>query len=311
MLRGSRSFYNNDFIVLINLSLSIPETRGAFVFKTVGVVSKLERKQALQLADKIVDTLLAKKLQVKLETNLAKHVKKPDLATPVEKMKTDLIITIGGDGTILRTCLRLPKPEPPILAVNMGSRGFLTEVAPRDALQALNRALEGKYKLERNTKLATHLGKKQLPDALNEVSFTSLAPAKLLKMRIWKDSELVGDCHSDGAVVASPTGSTGYSLSAGGPVIDPEVAAFVFTPIAPLTVFHPIVFSAKSTIHVDLQKDRKAVVIVDGHFQVDTSPEQSRVTITKSENETRFIRFTGDFYHRLKSRLLFSEGRRL
>lgn len=279
------------------------------MFKTVGVVSKLDRKQTLQLADKIADTLLAKKLQVRLEPSLAKHLEKPDLATPLEKMKTDLIITIGGDGTILRTCLRLPKPEPPILAINMGSRGFLTEVAPRDALQALNRALEGKYKLERTTKLASYLGETQLPDALNEVSMTSLAPAKLLKMRVWKDGELVGDCRSDGAVVASPTGSTGYSLSAGGPVIDPEVGAFVFTPIAPLTVFHPIVFSAKSTIHVDLQRGRKAIIIVDGHFQIETSPEQSRVTITKSENETRFIRFTGDFYHRLKSRLLFSEGR--
>jgi NAD+ kinase len=285
--------------------------RGAFVFKTVGIVSKLERRQALQLADKLADALLAKKMQVRLEATLAKRIGKLDLATPLEKMRTDLIITIGGDGTILRTCLRLPKPEPPILAINMGSRGFLTEVAPRDALPALDYTLEGKYKIEHTTKLATYLGKKQLPDALNEVSMTSLAPAKLLKMRVWKDGELVGDCHSDGAVVASPTGSTGYSLSAGGPVIDPEVGAFVFTPIAPLIVFHPIVFSAKSTIHVDIQKDRKAVVIVDGDFQIETSPEQSRVTIAKSENETRFIRLTGDFYHRLKSRLLFSEGRRL
>ena len=185
------------------------------MFKTVGVISKLERKQALQLANKITNTLLAKKLQVRLETSLARHLGKPELATPLEKMKTDLIVTIGGDGTILRTCLKLPKPEPPILAINMGSRGFLTEVAPRDALPALDRALEGKYKLERTTKLAAHLGETQLPDALNEVSMTSLAPAKLLRMRIWKDSELVGDCHSDGAVVASPTGSTGYSLSAG------------------------------------------------------------------------------------------------
>ena len=280
------------------------------MFKTVGVVSKLDRKQALQLADKITDTLLEKKLQVKLETNLAKQMKKPDLATPLERMKTDLIITIGGDGTILRTCLKLPKPEPPVLAINMGSRGFLTEVSPRDALIALDRVLEGKYTLERNTKLASYLGDMRLPDALNEVSMTSLAPAKLLKMRVWRDGELVGDCHSDGAVVASPTGSTGYSLSAGGPVIDPEVGAFVFTPIAPLTVFHPIVFSAKSTIHVELQKDRKAIVIVDGDFQTETSPEQSRVTILKSENDTRFVRFTGDFYHRLKGRLLFSEGRR-
>jgi NAD+ kinase len=110
-------------------------------------------------------------------------------------------------------------------------------------------------------------------------------------------------------VVASQTGSTGYSLSAGGPVIDPEVQAFVFTPIAPLTVFHPIVFSTNSTIHVELHRPRRAVIVIDGHFQTETTPELSRLTITKSEYESSFVRFRGDFYHRLKGRLLFSEGR--
>jgi NAD+ kinase len=280
------------------------------VFKTVGVVSRLDRKKALQLAAKVVDALIAKKLEVKLEPSLANQLRKQDLTTPIGKMKTDLAIVIGGDGTILRTCLKLPKPEPPILAVNMGVRGFLTEVAPQDALKAIDQTLKGKYKTDRVIKLASQLGKTMLPDALNEVSITSLAPAKLLRMSIWKNSELVGDCQSDGAVIASQTGSTGYSLSAGGPVIDPNVQAFVFTPIAPLTVFHPIVFSADSTIHIELQRPKKSVIVIDGHYQTETTPQSSRITITKSKYESTFIRFTGDFYHRLKGRLLFSQGRR-
>lgn len=279
------------------------------MFKTVGVISRVDKKQALELAAKIVDVLDAKKLGVRLEPKLAKQLNKPNLATTVEKMKTDLIVTIGGDGTILRTCLQLLKPEPPILAVNMGARGFLAEVAPKDAMKALDLTLKGNYELEQTMKLASHLGKMRLPDALNEVSITSLAPAKLLGMRIWKDKELVGECQSDGAVIASQTGSTGYSLSAGGPVIDPEVQAFVFTPIAPLTVFHPIVFSANSTIQVELYRPKRAVIVIDGHFQAKTTPELSRLTITKSEYESSFVRFRGDFYHRLKGRLLFSEGR--
>jgi len=279
------------------------------VFKTVGVVSRIDRKQAIQLAAKIVDTLEDRKLRVKLDPRLAKHLKKPNLAIILEKMKTDLIVTLGGDGTILRTCLQLPKPEPPILAINMGARGFLAEVPPKDALRALDQTLKGDYKLEHTPKLASYLGKTRLPDALNEVSITSLTPAKLLSMRIWKDNELVGECQSDGAVVASQTGSTGYSLSAGGPVIDPEVKAFVFTPIAPLTVFHPIVFSANSTVHVELTRPKRAVIVIDGHFRAETTPELSRITITKSTYESCFVRFRSDFYHRLKSRLLFSEGR--
>ena len=280
------------------------------MFKTVGVVSRLDRKKALQLADRVVDALRAKKLEVKLESSLAKQLQRQDLAAPLGKMKTDLVVAIGGDGTILRTCLKLPKPEPPILAINMGVRGFLTEVAPQEALKAIDQTLKGNYKTEHMIKLASQLGTNRLPDALNEVSITSLAPAKLLKMSIWKNSELVGDCQSDGAVVASQTGSTGYSLSAGGPVIDPNVQAFVFTPIAPLTVFHPIVFSANSTIHIELQRPKKAVIVIDGHYQTETTPQSSRITITKSKYESIFIRFTGDFYHRLKGRLLFSQGRR-
>jgi len=279
------------------------------VFKTVGVVSRVDRKQAVQLAAKIVSTLETRKLRIKLEPKLAKNIQKSDFATPLEKMKTDLIVTIGGDGTILRTCLRLSKPEPPILAINMGARGFLAEVPPSDALKALDQTLKGDYKLERTTKLASYLGKTRLPDALNEVSITSLAAAKLLSMRIWKNDELVGECESDGAVVASQTGSTGYSLSAGGPVIDPSVKAFVFTPIAPLTVFHPIVFSTDSTIHVELTRPKRAVIVIDGHFQAETTPELSRITMTKSEYESSFVRFRSDFYHRLKGRLLFSQGR--
>lgn len=279
------------------------------MFKSAGLVSRTDRKQALQLAAQIVRFLEDRKLQIKLEPSLAKHLKKPDFAAPLEKMKTDLIVTIGGDGTILRTCLRLPKPEPPILAINMGARGFLAEVTPKDALKAMDQTLKGNYKLEHTIKLASYLGGKRLPDALNEVSITSSAPAKLLHMRIWKNNQLIGECQSDGAVVASQTGSTGYSLSAGGPVIDPDVQAFVFTPIAPLTVFHPIVFSVNSTIQIEVHRPKKAVIVIDGHFQTETIPELSRVTITKSEFASSFVRFGGDFYYRLKGRLLFSEGR--
>jgi len=245
-----------------------------------------------------------------LDPRLTKHIKRPDLSTPLEKMRADMVTAIGGDGTILRTCLQLPKPEPPILAINMGVRGFLAEVRPRDAIKAVDKFLADEFKLERYMKLASYIGDARLPDALNEVVFTSRAPAKLLHMRLWKGDATVAECRSDGAVVATQVGSTAYSLSAGGPVIDPDIEAFVFTPIAPLTVFHPIVFSAESTLNVELLSPKRAVVVIDGHYQTETKPEKSRIKVTKSEHESRFVRFTEDFYHRLKGRLLFSRGER-
>jgi NAD+ kinase len=283
------------------------ETR---LVKKMGIVSRVDRKKALQLVDKLVHHLETKGLSVMLDPRLIKHINRPDLTTPLEKMRTDVIITIGGDGTILRTCLQLPKPEPPILAVNMGVRGFLAEVKPEDAIKAVDKFLTGEFRLEHYMKLASYIGDVRLPDALNEVVFTSLAPAKMLHMRLWKGDVPIAECRSDGAVVATQVGSTAYSLSAGGPVIDPDIQAFVFTPIAPLTVFHPIVFSAEATLNVELLSPKRAVVVIDGHYQTETRPKKSRITVTKSENESRFVRFTEDFYHRLKGRLLFSRGER-
>ena len=293
---------------LINLS---PSVCGERVFTIVGVVCRVDRKEALRFAAKLVRHLEEKGLNVMLEPKLSSHIKKPRAATPLEKMHADLVVTVGGDGTILWTCLHLPKPEPPILAINMGVRGFLAEATPKDGLKAVDKCLEGSFTLERYMKLASFIGKIRLPDALNEAFITSTTPAKLLYMRLWKNGVPLAVCRSDGAIVASQVGSTGYSLSAGGPVLDPDVDSFVFTPICPLTVFHPIVFSAKSTLSVELLDPKRAMVVIDGHYQTEMEPKKSRITITKSGYESSFIRFRENFYHRLKGRLLFSRGGRL
>ena len=281
------------------------------LFKVVGLVARVDEKEALKLAKKLMSHLEDKGLSVFLEPRLARHVKKATAALRLEEMKVDLIITIGGDGTILRTGLMMPKPEPPILAINMGVRGFLTEVTPAEALETVDRCLKGDFVLEQCTKLSSYMGEVRLPDALNEVFITSYVPAKLLHTRIWRDNVAVAECQSDGIVVASQVGSTGYSLSGGGPVLDPKIDAFVLTPICPLTTFHPIVFSAKSTVSIELLKPKKAVVVVDGHYQMQMGISEKRLMVRKSEYKASFVRFDGDFYRRLKGRLLFPRGERL
>jgi len=279
---------------------------GTELFKTVGLVARVDQKKALDFAKELTKHLEARGLTVFLEPRLARHAKKADIALPLKEMRTDLIVTVGGDGTILRTCLLIPKPEPPILAINMGVRGFLAEVPPEKGLDAVDRCLEGDFTLERCMKLASSIGGTRLPDALNEVLITSHAPAKLLYARIGKDGTAVAECRADGMIVASQVGSTGYSLSAEGPVLDPDLDAFVFTPICPLTVFHPIVFSARNTVTIELLKPKRAVVVLDGHYRTEMKPQNHRIRISKSEYESSFVRFGDDFYRRLKSRLLFS-----
>jgi NAD+ kinase len=278
--------------------------------KKVGIVSRIDRKKALALVNRLIQHLEKREQSIMLDSRMIKHVNRPDLLVPLQKMQADVVITIGGDGTILRTCLQLPKPEPPVLAVNMGVRGFLAEVKPENAIMAIDRFLAGEFRLEYYMKLASYIGEMRLPDALNEVVFTSMTPAKMLHMRLWKGDVPVAYCRSDGAVIATQVGSTAYSLSAGGPVIDPDIKAFVFTPIAPLTVFHPIVFSAEASLNVELLSPKRAVVVVDGHYQTDTKAKKSRISVTKSQYESRFVRFKEDFYNRLEGRLLFSRGKR-
>ena len=275
----------------------------------MGVTARIDQREALKLSSKLMDYLTEKGLSAFLDKRVAERIKNPYPTLPLNKMKTDLIITIGGDGTILRTCLEIPKPEPPILSINMGVRGFLTEVHPKDAFKAIDKCLEGKFKIEKHTKLASFIGKKRLPDALNEVCIVSKAPVKLLYLKVWRNGVLVGDCRSDGVIIASQVGSTGYSLSAGGPVLDPQVEAFVLTPICPLSDFHPIVFSSNSSIAVELLKPEKAFVVIDGHYRTEAKADDRPIIIKESEFKSSFIRFEENFYHRLKERTAFSRGR--
>lgn len=275
------------------------------MFKSVGVIARYDKKKAVKLAEDLAKHLKAKGLQVLIEDTLAEKTGMKEKPIPLGLMKTDFIITIGGDGTILRTCVSLPKPEPPILAVNMGIRGFLTEVEPKQALEAVDRCLRNEFKIEKCMKLSITANGIIFPDVLNEVVMIADEPTKILYTQILRDKEPILNCQADGLMISTPTGSTGYSLSAGGPVLAPGVNAFVLTPICPLSVFHPIVFPADAQITVQITRPRKMLVLIDGKYRKIISSRLPSLTVTRSKNETRFIRLKEDFYYRLKNRLLF------
>jgi NAD+ kinase len=187
----------------------------------------------------------------------------------------------------------------------MGIRGFLTEVEPRGAVAAVQKCMRGEFTIEKCMKLATNADGKEFPDALNEVVVTHSEPAKLLYMRILKDGEPILTCEADTLIISTQTGSTGYSLSAGGPVLDPEVDAFVLTPICPLTDFRPIVFPGDSRLTVEVDRPKRMLVLIDGQYTRMIRSKLPSVTISRSKHKTSFIRFRENFYDRLRSRLLF------
>jgi len=275
------------------------------VFKSVGIIARYDKKPALKLTEELATYLKKKGLKVYVEDSLAGKITTQEEMVPLEKMKPDFLITIGGDGTILRTCIGAPKPEPPILAINMGVRGFLTEVEPKCTFEAVEKILKGDYKIETSAKLSFMAGEETVPDALNDVVISAGEPSKILYAQICKNGKPILKCQADGLIVATQTGSTGYSLSAGGPVLDPAVTAFVITPICPVTVFHPLVFPADSNITLNIFRPDEILVLIDGKYRKAVNVKDLTLKVTVSKNVTSFIRFETDFYDRLRSRLLF------
>ncbi len=275
------------------------------MFKTAGLVARFDRKRAIALADELAKHLKTRGLEVFAEDTLNKKLSAKVTFTPLECMSTDFVITIGGDGTIFRTCLSLAKPEPPLLSVNMGVRGFLTEVEPKDALKQVDKCLEGKFRIEKCMKLSIVADGFEFPNALNEVVISPDEPGKLLYTKIFKNGEAIVVCQSDSLMVATQTGSTGYSLSAGGSVLDPGLDAFVLTPVCPLSIFQPIVFPANTNLKIEVDKPKKTQVLIDGHYRKPVSSKHPCLTVARSKNVTSFIRFSDNFYPRLRSRLVF------
>lgn len=275
------------------------------LFKSVGLVARYDKKKAIKIAEALANYLSKKDLDVYIEDTLSGKVESKGKMIPLSRMKTDFIITIGGDGTILRTSIAVPKPEPPLLSINMGVRGFLTEVEPKEAFNAVERCLRGEYKIESCTKLAVKSENVEYPDALNDIVISTGEPSKILYAQIFKDNEPILKCQADGLIASTQTGSTGYSLSAGGPVLDPEVDAFVLTPICSLTVFRSLVFPANCEVKVKTTRPNRMLVLIDGNYRQLLTAKDPTLTFTRSKNKTSFIRFEGDFYNRLHCRLLF------
>lgn len=225
-------------------------------------------------------------------------------AKDISEFNTDILITLGGDGTLLRGQANLSNNEIPLLGINLGTVGFLTELDVKHAFKNLDSILKGEYYKEKRTQLKVLHGK-ELFTALNEVVIMTEKPAKMLNFEVSVDGEVVEEFRADGLILSTPSGSTAYAMSAGGPIVDPRVGAFIVIPICPYKLgLRPFVVSDMSKIKVKLlKKGKKAVLVMDGQVseEIDDSEE---INFVKSENDVYFIRTTDKyFYQRIKEKL--------
>ena len=256
---------------------------------TVGLVSRLDDPKALHVSAGLARQLRRRGISVNPEIELAKRGRLGG-GRDLSDLRADLIVTVGGDGTVLKTCMSLPEQETPILAVNMGRRGYLTEIEPRMAYHAISLFIKGKCRLEKRNKLDVQLDGRHVVDALNELVVSSGSPSKMLDLRLAVDSTPLLSFRGDGVIVSTATGSTAYSLSAGGPVVDSAVEAFVVSFICPLGYVRPTVISMDRSLNIRLANQRlRALVVVDGRSQRELAQDMN-LEVRKSGNYSVFVR---------------------
>ncbi len=266
----------------------------------IGIVSRPNLEGTVELTENIVSHLNEKGIETSLNSELANPLDKK--STPVREMEVDSLITLGGDGTVLRNTLKLPKT--PILGINMGGRGFLADVPPEETLEALDKLVENELEIVKRERLKVTISGEKIADALNEGVVRLQDPSSVLKFKVIMDGEEVEKANGDGIIVATPTGSTAYSLSAGGPVMDPRINAFLAVPLAtykPKAL--PLVFSMDSQIKLELlEPEKPAYVAIDGQITEEIQKDDE-IVFEKSENSAKFYKWKNKFYEKIREKL--------
>ena len=234
-----------------------------------------------------------------------------DVAIDLERLRrTSVLITAGGDGTILRAARRVAQYQVPILAINMGRVGFITELSVEDAAEKIPEYLDGSARVEHRMMLKASL---QQADggtdgielhALNDVVVTRGSPPRLLDVETRIDGVMLSTYRADGVIVSTPTGSTSYSLSAGGPILYPEAKEIVIQPLAAHMSFQTgLVVSQESVVELTLKRGRNAILSVDG--STDAIEPGQTIVIERSPYVASFLRKDPpeSFYATLTQRL--------
>ncbi|MGH7217646.1 MAG: NAD(+)/NADH kinase [Nitrospiraceae bacterium] len=283
--------------------------------KSVGILTKPRFPEIERTLRDVVGWLRDRNIDVVLDTTAASFLgeqggyQKTQLAS-----RADVLLVLGGDGTMLNAARLAGERSIPILGVNMGGLGFLTEVRLENLYPSLERVFANDFVLDERLMLRTHIHRHGETVAhgvvLNDVVISKGTLARMIELKIAIQGRFVTNLRGDGLIVSSPTGSTAYSLSAGGPIIDPAVQSLILTPVCPHTLTHrPLIVPGNAEVDVTLtSKDDGAMATLDGQVGVAIS-QGDTVAIKTSEHRTRLIRFPeSNYYDVLREKLKWGDG---
>lgn len=281
----------------------------------VGVLAYLEKAEALQASIRVMQTLKERGIQVYVPQEAIPHLSGADgpLSDSVTR-DLDVMIVLGGDGTFLRAARLTAGKGVPILGVNLGHLGFLTELEIGELESGLRLLLQGNYQVEERMMLRVELRRRNRCHgvflALNDAVITRGPVARIITLETTVDDQLVGNFAADGMIIATPTGSSAYNLSAGGPVVNSQLAALIITPICPhtLTATRSVLALPQERVRVKVKAVHTDIVLtVDGRCEATLEPEDE-IWVCRAEETTKVIKMMGrGFYEVLRNRLAHPE----
>tara|TARA_B100000686_G_scaffold229895_1_gene237276 strand:- start:1601 stop:2470 length:870 start_codon:yes stop_codon:yes gene_type:complete len=278
-------------------------------FSIVALSATSQDDRVISIARQCLEVLSNRGVKVLIDKSLSK-LKSKDLSISSSDYlisKSKLLIAIGGDGTMLNCSRNYGSRGIPILGINLGNLGFLADIDPKDITSSLLRVIDGDFSEDKRFFLEGFvLGNKEKFLALNEVVVHSGKVAQLIEFNLFIDDKFVYRQRADGLIISSPTGSTGYSLSGGGPIVHPNVSSIILMPMLPHTLStSPLLVEAGTKIRVELE-DQKAILSFDSHVNFPVK-ENSTINISKASSSLNLIHPQGqDFFASCRNKLGWS-----
>lgn len=275
-----------------------------------GVIANFDRPDAAKAVKLIVQWCDKNKHEVYVSERITSGNKlsAPALPKTDDGENVDVIISLGGDGTMLSSARALGELAIPILGINLGYLGFLTQLTPDQLEEALRHVAADNYQIEERLVLKTEVlngAQLEYPYALNDVVIDKGDISRVINLSLYANDEYISSYTADGLIVATPTGSTAYSLAVGGPILNPIMNAFIVSPISPFSLTsRPLVFPPDFTLEVRVRSEHgNALLTIDGQVATHFSPTGS-IKITRAEHCVRFITFAeSSFYDILRRKL--------
>ncbi len=274
-----------------------------------GIILNYDKGETAELSKKIADFLKTEGMEVfALAEECAVLEEINELSKTEFNNTIEFLIVVGGDGTFLRGSRRIFGCGLPILGINMGKLGFLTEVEKGNVFEALKNIIDGKYFLEKRMLLAADVIRNEKVVrsfmALNDFVINKGAFSRLIRIFMYIGGEYFRDYSSDGVIIATPTGSTAYSLSAGGPIVFPGMDVSIITPICPHSLSaRPMVIPPEKDVEITLCSPRiKSMLTIDGQngFELENG---DRIIIKKAESRLNFVKFSKEgFFGRIRDK---------